>query len=115
MTLPIRFALAAVLPLLFACAGNEATPPNDDDVGDNTGTDATGTDSGTSDATDDTSTETATDTGEDCVGPDGCFACEPSSSIELTNACTDATCEPFANTPERLPLLERDGGLPPLP
>lgn len=29
--------------------------------------------------------------------------------------CTDATCEPFPNTPERLPLLEADGALPPIP
>jgi hypothetical protein len=99
MTIRIRLALTTC-SLLLACVGAEATPPIGDDVGDGD----------TDDATDD-----ASDTGDACQGPDGCFDCEPTDSIELTNACTDATCEPFANTPERLPLLQRDGELPPLP
>jgi hypothetical protein len=48
---------------------------------------------------------------------DGDGACveQPVSPVELLNACTDAVCEPFANTKQRLPLLRDDGSLPPLP
>lgn len=46
---------------------------------------------------------------------DGECVTDPSTSVELLNACTDAACDPFPNTPERLPLLEADGSLPPLP
>ena len=34
---------------------------------------------------------------------------------QVLNRCSDADCEPFENTPERLPLLEQDGSLPPIP
>lgn len=98
MTIRIRLCVTTFV-LLLACAGEEAKPP-DDDVGDG-------------DIDDDT--DTGTDTGGECLGADGCFDCEPTNAIELSNACTDATCEPFANTSERLPLLEGDGSLPPLP
>jgi hypothetical protein len=100
MNTRLQTMLGVLTVLLFACAGDEATPPTDDDVGDGDGDDAT---------------ETGDETGDECQGPDGCFACEPTNATELSNACTDASCEPFANTPERLPLLERDGSLPPLP
>jgi hypothetical protein len=43
-----------------------------------------------------------------------CYACEPFTSLEHLNACTDSTCEPFANR-TRLPLLREDGTVPPLP
>ena len=106
--------LAAVFStsLLCACTPDESTPPTGDgDTGNATETTDNATDDGTDDATDD-----GTDDGTDeCIGPDGCFACEPTDSAELTNACTDASCDPFPNTVERLPLLEPDGGLPPLP
>ena len=39
----------------------------------------------------------------------------PTKPAELLNACTDATCAPFPNTVERLPLIGPDGKLPPLP
>jgi hypothetical protein len=48
-------------------------------------------------------------------GPDGCYGCAPTTPTQVLNACTDATCEPFPNTRERLPLLEADGALPPIP
>ncbi len=103
MIMRLRTMLCGLIVMVFACTGEEATPPTDDDVGDGDGDTTEGTDD-------------ATETGDDeCLGADGCFACEPTNSIELSNACTDATCEPFANTTERLPLLERDGSLPPLP
>lgn len=113
-TLP---SLALLLPLLAACPASEATPPTDDDVGDDT-TDADATsDTGETGDTTDTGTDTGEtgETGDECVGPDGCFACEPVQPTEFLNACSDATCEAFPNTSERLPLLERDGTLPPLP
>lgn len=50
-----------------------------------------------------------------CLGLDGCWDCEPGSSAELLDRCTDAACEPFANTADRLPLLGDDGELPPIP
>lgn len=50
-----------------------------------------------------------------CVGPAGCYDCAPSNGEQVLNRCTDATCEPFANTVERLPLLGADGALPPIP
>lgn len=83
-----------------------------------------GTSSGTAEAptTGDTGDVSSSSGGEvettgtpaECEG-DGCFACKPSKHVELLNACTDATCEPFNNTQERLPLLGDDGTLPPLP
>lgn len=84
--------LTLVLSLLAACGG-QAEPPADDD-GSTSDSEETGvTDDGT---------------GEPCVE-------DPQEPVELLNACSDASCEPFANTPERLPLLEADGSLPPLP
>ena len=50
-----------------------------------------------------------------CDGPNGCYNCKPTTPVQVLNACTDASCEPFANTKERLPLLNEDGTLPPLP
>lgn len=81
-----------------AC-GEEVQPPGQEGDGD-----ADGDSEGTGETGDD-----------ECVGDQGCFSCEPATSVELLNACTDAGCQPFQNTPERLPLLEPDGSLPPLP
>lgn len=50
---------------------------------------------------------------EECLGADGCFECEPTTAIEILNACTDNACSPFDNK-ARLPLLV-DGVLPPIP
>jgi hypothetical protein len=48
------------------------------------------------------------------TGADGCFNC-PEEPNEFLNRCVDgADCEPFDNA-ARLPLLEADGSLPPLP
>ena len=58
---------------------------------------------------------TASTGGVDCDGPNGCYNCKPTTPVQVLNACTDASCEPFANTKERLPLLNADGTLPPLP
>lgn len=49
-----------------------------------------------------------------CVGPDGCYACEPDAQVEFLNACTDAACIPYDNT-QLAGLLLEDGSVPPVP
>jgi hypothetical protein len=120
-------ALALVL-VLAACSGDGEDAPTDIST---TGNDSSGTNpdpsltspgttvteadttlGGTSsgdDGTDDTTTG-----GAECLGANDCWQCEPNSSTQLLNQCTDAECSPFDNV-ARLPLLERDGSLPPLP
>jgi hypothetical protein len=58
---------------------------------------------------------TATPDAFDCVAPEGCFRCAPTTSDEFLDRCTTASCEPFVNDSTRLPLLRADGTLPPLP
>lgn len=53
------------------------------------------------------------DAGDECVGPNGCWACTPTTNDELLNAC-GGQCVGFE--PARIaPFLTADGGLPPLP
>ncbi|MFO0553517.1 MAG: hypothetical protein U0271_34360 [Polyangiaceae bacterium] len=52
--------------------------------------------------------------GDNCSGPDGCYSCAPVKPVEFLNACTDAQCIPYDNTPLQ-GLLEPDGSLPPVP
>lgn len=110
---------------IAACGGEEATPA--DSIGE---TEAPTTDNpsttlpsdGTADTTsaeptttDDPTVGTGTTTGgEECLGEDGCWGCTPTTPTQVLNGCTDASCEPFSNE-RRLPLLEPDGSLPPLP
>jgi hypothetical protein len=57
----------------------------------------------------------SSDAGSDSgSGDDSCFKGEPKETVQFLNQCTDSECEPFDNA-ERLPLLEADGKLPPLP
>ena len=49
---------------------------------------------------------------QDCISPQGCWACEPETSLHILNRCTESACEPFDNS-ARLPLLSNP--LPPLP
>jgi hypothetical protein len=49
-----------------------------------------------------------------CVGPDGCFKCEPTKHVEVLNACTGGQCTPFDNA-ARLPLFKAGQPLPPVP
>jgi hypothetical protein len=49
-----------------------------------------------------------------CTGAGGCWSCAPTTRVEFLNACTSAGCSPFDNR-ARLPLLNPDGTLPPLP
>jgi hypothetical protein len=51
--------------------------------------------------------------GGSCTGDAGCYACEPKTTTEYLNACSDATCKHFDNT--RCTKLSADGGLPKLP
>jgi hypothetical protein len=51
--------------------------------------------------------------GGSCTGDAGCYACQPKTTDEFLNACTDATCKHFDNS--RCTMLSPDGGLPTLP
>lgn len=71
------------------------------------------------DVTGDASPDVTADASPDVVdascapGDGGCFAC-PTTSSEIINRCTAASCARFDNA-ARLPRLLADGGLPPLP
>jgi hypothetical protein len=55
----------------------------------------------------------ASDASDECVGPNGCWACTPTTNDQFLNACS-GSCVTFDET--RLNgLLTADGGLPPLP
>lgn len=74
------------------------------------------TDGGAGDAASDVGTDAVADSATDaatCVSDGGCV-CAPSTSAEITNRCTGASCAPFNNA-ARLPRLLPDGGRPPLP
>jgi len=51
----------------------------------------------------------------ECVAPEGCYRCTPTTSDQFLDRCTTATCQRFVNDRTRLPLLNSDGSLPPLP
>ncbi|MBC8072165.1 MAG: hypothetical protein IAG13_27845 [Deltaproteobacteria bacterium] len=117
-------ALVGLALMLLGCPRDQDTPPQIDTS--NGDADATNTDPSTLDTMDPTSdgsgdldtTAASSDsgtTGNECLGADGCYACNPEDSVQLLNHCTDADCEPFANTQKRLPRLEADGSLPPIP
>jgi hypothetical protein len=99
------FALLAV-----ACGGNNSTPV----VTPDSGTPDSGTpDSGTPDSgTPDSGTPDGGNDGGPIQTADGCFL-NPQTNIQILNACTDAGVQ--IKTPLVLPLLQADGGLPPLP
>lgn len=120
-------ALGLITASITACGGDEATPADsiggtdtdtDPSAGSNPSTTTPG--EGTADttagdaSTTDAETDGPTTGGEECVGEDGCWGCVPTTPTQVINRCTDASCEPFAND-RRLPLLEPDGSLPPLP
>ena len=73
----------------------------------------------TADASADAAGDVAVDASSDVAdgscapGDGGCFSC-PSSSAEIINRCTGASCARFDNR-ARLTRLLPDGGLPPLP
>lgn len=64
-------------------------------------------DSGTPDVVTDTAAEPI------CQGPNGCYACPPTTETEIVSQCTDSLCVPFDNS--RVTLLGADGRLRPLP
>ena len=90
---------AALVATLLGCGGAQNQPPEDE--------------SGSEDEAGESSGDPTE--ADECAGAEGCFDCPPTEPAHLLNACTDATCAPFLNTAERLPLLKADGGLPPLP
>ena len=122
-------ALALAVGFLGACSKEQVEPPGDsataaDPSGPSSATEPTGTTTGdptdgdtTTTTTGDPPTTTQGTTGDpaECETPDGCWSCTPTTHKQHLNACTDAVCEPFPNTKDRLPLLEADGTLPPLP
>lgn len=117
--IPCALLLSMSSVSLAACGRDQDAPPvsdasSTDGVEESTGGGTTGASASASTTMADT-TDGAVDTGVDCEGPDGCYGCAPTTPTQVLNACTDATCEPFPNTPERLPLLEADGALPPIP
>jgi hypothetical protein len=81
----MRATLLGFLLLASACGGSSSTPINNQDAGSDAGSDA----------------------GQvaDCVT-------NPTTSLDLLNGCTDAG---FFDRSPVLPLLQADGGLPPLP
>lgn len=87
-----KFLWIALALLAPACGGSQVEPPGEDDT--TAGDEETGA------------------TGE--TGEQPCVE-DPQDPVEILNACSDATCEPFINSRERLPLLKDDGSLPPLP
>ncbi|MFZ6181083.1 hypothetical protein [Nannocystis pusilla] len=127
-------ALALAVGFLGACSNEQVEPPGDDtddpatsatptgnptatEPGTTTTEDPTGTSTSEGTTTDDPPDPTTGTTGDpaECETPEGCWSCTPTTHKQHLNACTDATCEPFPNTKDRLPLLEDDGTLPPLP
>lgn len=115
-------ATVLALVALGGCNSEQVEPPSTATESEPVTTGEPGTGSGTDAPTTADTEPTGGESGESgetgaaaCEGPNGCFDCVPSKSVELLNACGDASCEPFANTVERLPLLEPDGTLPPLP
>jgi hypothetical protein len=128
--------LALALLLAVACKGTEEAAPTDtgaiqrdaSDVAPDAQPDVT-TDAQpdvttdalpdvAADATDaggDVATDAAPDVADGSCAPGdgGCSSC-PSSSAEIINRCTGASCARFDNS-ARLTRLLPDGGLPPLP
>lgn len=121
-----RHAVIFAVLAIGGCPRDQDTPPEHDTSTSNASNDTSGTATLTTSPTSttqgteesgpvDTSGSEST-TGEvDCLGPMDCWNCDPVEPEQLLNHCTNADCEPFENTPERLPLLERDGSLPPIP
>lgn len=119
-------AFVLCVGLVGGCAPPQVEPPtsatdsgdSSTSAGNSTGAPTSGGQAteATTDATDSASGDPGgTTDSAACEGPNGCFDCPPSKPLEVLNACTDATCEPFPNTKKRLPLLKDDGTLPPLP
>jgi hypothetical protein len=49
-----------------------------------------------------------------CISDGGCYDCPPVAVPHFLNQCTESHCAPFDNK-GRLPRLNSDGTLPPLP
>lgn len=121
-----RHAMVFAVFAIAACPRDQDTPPENDTGTSNASNDTSGTatlTTTTSPTTQGTEESGPVDTsgGESttgevvCLGPMDCWNCDAVAPEQLLNHCTNADCEPFENTPERLPLLERDGSLPPIP
>jgi hypothetical protein len=95
------FVVAALIALTtVACKKNNPEP----DVPDARHADA---------AVPDAVADASPDAPPSCTSDAGCFVCEPVTTPDFLNACTDSTCIPFDNE-ARLPRYNH-GNLPPLP
>jgi len=62
----------------------------------------------------DASVGDAGDASDECIGPNGCWACTPTTNDQFLNSCGGGQCIGFDST-RVTPFLLPDGGLPPLP
>jgi hypothetical protein len=105
--------------LIAGCERENPGPPDagprPDSGREDGGRDDGGIDAGDFDGGD---VDAGTDAGQVDAGPgcedEGCWACEPTTTEQLLNACTDSSCAAFPITRARLPRLNEDGTLPPL-
>ena len=54
------------------------------------------------------------DASDECLGPNGCWACTPTTNDQFLNSCGSGQCVTF-DTARVAPFLTADGSLPPLP
>ncbi|APR83760.1 Hypothetical protein A7982_09109 [Minicystis rosea] len=110
-------ALGAAIFSAPACGGEgNPTPPTtaSSGTGDTTSSSSSGGGGGAGGATASSSSSGGgTGGAPNCDGPNGCFSCSPTKTVEFLNACTDAQCSPFDNV-ARLPLYN-NGNLPSVP
>lgn len=116
----IRLVLLATIALT-GCPGEEEEPPTADEGGTSSPTTTAPTTTPSTSESDtepttvtDTEGEAESDTEPSECEAEGCWSCPREQPEHFLNACTNAACEPFDNA-ARLPLLNDDGTLPPLP
>jgi hypothetical protein len=105
----IAGAAAVVFSIaMAACSNSNAPTENNPDSGSSSSSSSSS--GGSSGSSSGSSSSGGTDGGQDS-GPN-CFSGTPTTYLEIINACTDAA---FVDKHPTLPLLQPDGGLPPLP
>jgi hypothetical protein len=106
----IAGAAAVVFSIaMAACSNSNAPTENNPDSGSSSSSSSSSS-GGSSGSSSGSSSSGGTDGGQDS-GPN-CFSGTPTTYLEIINACTDAA---FVDKHPTLPLLQPDGGLPPLP
>ncbi len=107
--------LGASAIIAVACGGNSDTNPTPTGTGGGGSTGAspitsTTTTMGTTSTTSGTTSTTSTTS-----GGGGCFMGTPMNNTDYLNQCNGMTCQAFDNSKAKLPLINSDGSLPPLP